>query len=361
MEEQLKIVLFEDNPEVSSNIQEILEMNDFKVFLLEADVNLKEEISLINPDLIISDIMMPKKSGFEILEELRSYKEFFDIPFIFLTAKTTYDDLRKGMNFGADDYIYKPFSSDDLIHSIKLRLEKANHIKQKIDEFSNNIAIHVPHEMRTPLVSLLGYSSLILDDYKSLSDEDVISFTERINFSAKRLHRTIEKFIQYSNLVLLELDKDDRNKFLFGNSTVEISEVIKSCIEKINHLYKREDDLKIRLETFNSKLSELSLSTILFELIDNAFKFSKQGDKVIIEGKPEDNKYKIEIFNNGKGISDQNLKKLEELTKHGIQKYNRFEHGFGLAIVSKVTNYLGEPMRLESEKDSFTKVTLRIP
>ncbi len=64
MENRAKIVLFEDNPEVSANIIEILELNDFEVHLLESDVNLKEAISFINPDLIISDIMMPKKRWF---------------------------------------------------------------------------------------------------------------------------------------------------------------------------------------------------------------------------------------------------------------------------------------------------------
>ncbi len=264
------------------------------------------------------------------------------------------------MAIGADDYIFKPFSSKDLLRSINLRLQKANILKEKIDEFSNNIAIHVPHEMRTPLVSLLGYSSLILDDYKSLNDEEVISFTQRINFSAKRLHRTIEKFIQYSNLVLLELDKDDRNKFLFGNENLEVEDIVKSTLEKINPTYKRNNDLKLDLEKFNSKLSELTLTTILYEVIDNAFKFSEEGEKINIIGRVEENKYKIEVTDFGKGINPEELKILNSFSNSTTKLQNRFEHGFGLAIVRKLMSYLNEDLKLESNYSEFTKVCFKI-
>ena len=360
MDKKTRIVLFEDNVEVSSNLIEILEIAGYEVILLDCEVNLKESISLINPDLILSDIMMPKKDGIEILSELKRHKEFLDIPFIFLTAKTSYDELREGMNIGADDYIFKPFNAKDLLRSISLRLEKANLLKEKIDAFSNNIAIHIPHEMRTPLVSLLGYSSLILDDYKSLTESDILAFTERINFSAKRLHRTIEKFIQYSNLVLLELDKDDRNTFLFGKRNNEVKDIALTAISKVNSTYKRETDLQVNLDDFSSKLSELALSTIFYELTDNALKYSENGTEVKINGTVIDDKYFVEIEDNGKGISETELKILDDISKLEPFKRNRFEMGFGLAIVRKMLNYLGEDLKIDSKVDTFTKISFKI-
>ncbi|MEI6112758.1 MAG: response regulator, partial [Cyanobium sp. ELA712] len=81
------------------------------------------------PDLIICDILMRGMDGYEVLAELLKMKETRAIPFIFLTAKVEREDIRKGMELGADDYLFKPFKPEELLTAITTRLQKRSLIK----------------------------------------------------------------------------------------------------------------------------------------------------------------------------------------------------------------------------------------
>lgn len=119
-----KIVLIEDNSQVRENTAEILELANFEVFTA---ANGKLGVELINkekPDLIICDIMMPELDGYGVLHIISKNTETAKIPLIFLTAKAEREDLRKGMNMGADDYLTKPFDESELLDAVESRLRK---------------------------------------------------------------------------------------------------------------------------------------------------------------------------------------------------------------------------------------------
>lgn len=122
--EQKKILVIEDDSILSKNIKEILEENNFIVKTEPDGASGTKSVIQWMPDLIICDIALPVKNGYEVLEEVSKMNHVQQIPFIFLTAKVEREDIRKGMHLGADDYIFKPFDIDDLLNSIKLRLEK---------------------------------------------------------------------------------------------------------------------------------------------------------------------------------------------------------------------------------------------
>lgn len=119
-----KIAVIEDNHEMRENIQEMLELADYKVVTA---ANGKLGVELVKkelPDLVVCDVMMPELDGYGVLFYLSKTNETKDIPFIFLTAKAEKSDFRKGMNSGADDYITKPFEEMDLLQAIDSRLSK---------------------------------------------------------------------------------------------------------------------------------------------------------------------------------------------------------------------------------------------
>ena len=126
-----KILLIEDNDEIRENTAEILELANYKV-VTAANGKLGVEMALAEvPDLIVCDIMMPVLDGYGVLHALHKNDSVKNIPFIFLTAKTERNDLRKGMELGADDYITKPFSGTELLNAIEGRLKKAELIKEE--------------------------------------------------------------------------------------------------------------------------------------------------------------------------------------------------------------------------------------
>jgi DNA-binding NarL/FixJ family response regulator len=128
-----KILIIEDQPQMRRNLAFILEMEKFAVLAAE---NGRQGIQFAReqiPDLIISDVMMPEQDGYSVLQAVRAHKPTANVPFIFLTAKGDKSDVRQGMNLGADDYLVKPVSRDDLLAAVQSRLERQRAVREEVN------------------------------------------------------------------------------------------------------------------------------------------------------------------------------------------------------------------------------------
>lgn len=125
------ILLIEDDKVMRENTAEILELARYSVTTAKDGKEGVELAKKIRPDLIISDIMMPKLDGYGVLHILAKEPETARIPFIFLTAKAEKSELRKGMELGADDYLTKPFEETELLNAIEARLRKHGLIRKE--------------------------------------------------------------------------------------------------------------------------------------------------------------------------------------------------------------------------------------
>ena len=129
-----RILVIEDQSVMRRNIHTILEMEGFEVFSAENGKKGLEATTQNLPDLILCDVMMPELDGYGVLTALRSNEQTATIPFIFLTAKGEKADLRAGMNLGADDYLAKPVSKDELLAAIRARLEREHAREQRLEK-----------------------------------------------------------------------------------------------------------------------------------------------------------------------------------------------------------------------------------
>ena len=129
-----KILIVEDSKNIREEICEILKFENFEVICAKDGYEGLEQAKKELPCLIISDIAMPKLNGYQFLAELQKSSATESIPFIFLTGKNELQDLRKGMNMGADDYLIKPINTNELIKVVKNKLKKQQLIKENIDE-----------------------------------------------------------------------------------------------------------------------------------------------------------------------------------------------------------------------------------
>lgn len=117
--------------DVLMNLNLLLQYNNYTVFTAR---NGEEALDVLNrfetpPDLILSDIMMPKMDGYELFQRISENLEWNLIPFIFLTAKDSPEDIRFGKTLGIDDYITKPFREEDLLASITGKIKRGNRLK----------------------------------------------------------------------------------------------------------------------------------------------------------------------------------------------------------------------------------------
>lgn len=131
-----KILLIEDDKGVRETTVDILRLADYEVVSAENGKLGIEKALQFKPDIIICDVMMPELDGYGVLHILNKKPETAKIPFIFLTAKSRREDMRKGMNLGADDYLTKPFEETELLDAVESRLKRTDFLKQ---EFSKNL------------------------------------------------------------------------------------------------------------------------------------------------------------------------------------------------------------------------------
>ncbi len=120
-----KILVIEDEPEMRRNITALLRYHDYKPIEAENGRVGVELAKREKPDLILCDVMMPELDGHGVLQALHQNPELALIPFIFLTARGEKDDLRNGMNLGADDYLTKPVPNAELVRAIEARLRRS--------------------------------------------------------------------------------------------------------------------------------------------------------------------------------------------------------------------------------------------
>lgn len=123
---QKRILVIEDNEYVRENLREILELANYTVIALEdGKVGLNFILQEL-PDLIVCDITMPQLDGLSLLKIVRSNPATTHIPVVMLTSKVAHQDIRKGMNLGADDYITKPYDNTELLEVVELRLQRSH-------------------------------------------------------------------------------------------------------------------------------------------------------------------------------------------------------------------------------------------
>jgi DNA-binding NarL/FixJ family response regulator len=126
-----KILVIEDEPEMRRNLLTILKLEKFQPIGAENGRAGLDAVKREKPDLILCDVMMPELDGHDVLAALRHDEVTASIPFIFLTAKGEKEDLRSGMNLGADDYLTKPVARLDLLEAINARLRRSEQQVQR--------------------------------------------------------------------------------------------------------------------------------------------------------------------------------------------------------------------------------------
>ena len=144
-----RILVIEDEPEMLRNMLTILKMEGYKTLSAENGKLGLELAARERPDMILCDVMMPELDGYGVLEALRASEETMAIPFLFLTARAEKQDLRTGMNLGADDYLTKPVDADDLLAAIETRFarhEERERVAQSQVEFEPDFSSARPLE-----------------------------------------------------------------------------------------------------------------------------------------------------------------------------------------------------------------------
>lgn len=358
------ILIIEDEEDIRKDISKALRFSGFNTLeAIDGDEGINRAFEHV-PDLIISDIMMPKKSGHDVLQAVQSNSTTSHIPFLFLSAKSDRVYIREGMSLGADDFITKPYDLDELIDAVTVRLKRSETIEsrylEKINNLRSSFSKTIPHEIRTPLNLILGLSDYIIGNLDSISKDDIREMLTNIKDSGKRLQRLFENYLFYSSLEVLNSQENEKMQLL--NEKLEYIDLLsKDIISYHAQQYNRLSDIKMQFIDKPIKIGEKYFLKVLEEVLDNALKFSEIGTIINISTYINSNQYLIEFHDQGRGMTQNQINEIDAYMQFERNFYEQQGNGLGLTIVKKIVQLHHGHFQIISEKNKYTKVLISFP
>jgi CheY-like chemotaxis protein len=203
------VLIVDDVPENLQVLGNVLLQKGLDVGFATNGEEALEAVQYSKPDLILLDIMMPGISGITVCQKLKSNPETQDIPVIFLTAKTQPEDIIKGFEVGAVDYVTKPFNSGELLARVmdSIRTEKiADLIAKQIEELMELNATKdkffsiIAHDLRGPFSGLLGLTDLLSQEGESMNQEEIIDLIKKMHQTLKNQYSLLENLLQWASI-----------------------------------------------------------------------------------------------------------------------------------------------------------------
>jgi two-component system sensor histidine kinase/response regulator len=348
------ILIVEDTKEIREEICDIFIMENFNV--LEA-CDGKEAYSIAIdqiPDLIITDIIMPEYNGYTLFEKLKDNPVTDTIPVIFLSALSSQNDIRIGMNLGADDYLTKPVNPNFLIYAAKNKLEKYTKIQNKLEHLKVSLTQILHHELRTPLNGIIGLESIDI-----MKIEEVKEYLLHIQNSGYRLHKLIEKYLKFADLKINSMQNCAIKEYK-NTSYINTFQIMNGIIKDNTLKYKRSEDIETGLIHAEIKIDTDLFTALMEELVENAFKFSKPGEKIIISSDITASRFKIRIYNEGIGMKQEQINEIGDFKQFNKHVLAQNGSGIGLSIVKLIADIYNIELSIISKHKAYFSVSLII-
>lgn len=230
------VLLIDDNEELLENTAEILELANYKVIKAFNGKTGMELALKTKPDIILCDVMMPMLDGYGVLRALRNQPKFSLTPFIFVTAKSENDNFRHGMDLGADDYLVKPFTGEQLLSIVSARINRAERLKIAVNKTNMTMGldsnISLPELLKEFLDGKIKVKKIKKREHLYLEGEDSNYFYQLMSGRIKTF-KTNESGKEYITNIYQSGDFFGFCSFLDNQPRFETAETIEDSEIKI--------------------------------------------------------------------------------------------------------------------------------
>jgi len=326
---QAVILLVDDNLTNLTLLIEYLKHSGLKVLIATNGKEAINRATLVVPDLILLDIMMPDMNGFETCEALKKSPQTNDIPVIFMTALNDTSNKIKGFELGAVDYITKPFQHEEVLMRIsthltiirqKKRLSELNATK---DKFFSIVA----HDMRNAFATLLNGTQFLSESVHKLTIDQIDTFSRQIHNSAKNTFKLLENLLEWARLQRGAYVYDPQT-FDFHSIAIEMTSLYEEMAkQKTIHL--THDIAQGTMITSDPRM----IRTILRNLITNAIKYTHSNGSVGLSIQQTDGYQTISVNDSGIGIEPDDIIKLFQINNAFSSPGTCQETGTGLGLI----------------------------
>jgi two-component system, sensor histidine kinase and response regulator len=341
------ILIVDDNPLNLQLMGSIIYGKGYNVIFSSSGESALESVSQQSPDLILLDIQMPEKNGFEVCEILKSNAITKDIPIIFLTAITDSEKILRGFELGAVDYITKPFHKEELLARISthIELKQAREKLANLNENKDKFFSIISHDLRNPAFALKLLLQQMTTKFPAFSKEEILHNLIQLHDASENLYGLLEDLLLWSKSQWGVLD--------LNSERLNLQAVIDKKIAKCKSAAENKN-IEIR-STVSPKVyvnaDKMMLKTVILNLLSNAIKFSNQNGIIEVGAITKDKHIEVFVKDSGVGISDEDLNKLFKIdSRVDFRGANKEEiNGLGLILCKDFTMRNGGDIFVKSE------------
>jgi signal transduction histidine kinase len=394
--ERALVLVIEDNPDMNRFVCEALS-SEFRVAAAFDGQEGYERALAAPPDLIVSDVMMPRLSGEDLVGKIRQVPDLDGIPILLLTARADHGLREKLLRQGAQDYLVKPFSTRELraraanlattkrareilqrelavqvrdLDALALEMthrkrelqtaveatQVAREQAERASKAKSDFLSLVTHELRTPLTGLMLQLARLRRDRDSTTPKQQALF-ESVTSSSKRLATLIESVLEYSRVESghLEIHPDD----------LDLAHLVSEIIDEQRPLA-NERRLALSLSSSQDLPALHSdrrlIHVVVGNLVGNAIKFTERGS-VDVALRFEDGQHVIQVTDTGPGIPQSQQRVIFEPFRHiePLEGKRTTGFGLGLALVKEVVTALGGRLEMVSTEGKGSAFTVLLP
>lgn len=351
-----KILVIEDELHVRENIVELLESEDFEVFSAKDGF---EGIFLAQahaPELILCDVNMPELDGYGVLNNLRKDPDIAITPFIFLTAKAASEEIRQGMNLGADDYLTKPFSRQELLTTIKARLSRQKIHTQSTDsllkDIGESLSYSISEKIFNPLDEILGASEVFCQDANIIEPKDIKSLGDHIQSNTKFLKRAILNIFMFLNMELM-FHNSEALETIKNIYTTRPGDFVYMIATQLARKHNCSKNLVVNIDNSRLKISTSDWNKIVEESLEFVFSFFQKSSLIDVNTKIVNDIFQYSIRLESDELPYELLHKTSQKMHRDQAFYENLDPGLGLLIIHFIVKLYNGDFIIRNEKTSW--------
>lgn len=347
-----QVLIVDDNADMRAYLKRLLE----KEFKIHTAVNGQDALIQLNsfkPDLILSDIMMPVMDGKELLAKIREKEEKHWVPLIFLSARAGEEARIDGLEAGADDYLVKPFSAQELLSKVRAQI-KINRIRLQNEQRMRDFVSVATHELKTPLTALSGYAQVIEMKARKIAEPSMVKAAERARHQVVKMARLVDD--------LLDVSKLEEGMLHLNHEGFDICELIQETIMDVQSTSANHQISFSAIQSTQIRADREKISQVLTNLMTNAVKYAPNAPSITVSAHLEHGQIKVGVRDEGIGIAQDDQ-------RHVFKRFYRTESankgfrgfGLGLYLCAEIIARHGGTIGLESEPSKGSLFYFSLP
>jgi two-component system sensor histidine kinase/response regulator len=315
------ILVVDDDPRNIRLMESILKTSGYTVITAEDGEQALDAVARLRPDAVLLDVMMPRMSGFEVLNRLRSQYETRLLPIIMVTALNALEEKVQALETGADDFLSKPVnrmemlaklrsilrvkSLHDEVEQTRLQLEAKNRELIQVEQLKEKLTQMVVHDLKNPLSGIVGNLQLLELQGPGMPAESFREILARTQEGARQLMALI--------MNILDVARMEEEKLVLRRQELKPESLLADCIRQAEGLSKKVGvDLHLKVEGVPGPVHadpELT-GRVLANLVTNALKHTPPGGRVEVGAAEQGDQVRFWVEDTGEGISEEILPRV---------------------------------------------------